>query len=134
MSGGSTQVPSQKIHTDFSNLTRNDFPSDFVFGTGTSAYQVEGGAAKGGRGLSVWDVYTLRTPGKIVDGSNGNVAVDMYTKYKEDIKMMKSMGFDAYRFSISWPRILPGGKLCLGVNREGIDFYNDIINTLKDYS
>ncbi|KAL0328040.1 UNVERIFIED_CONTAM: Raucaffricine-O-beta-D-glucosidase [Sesamum calycinum] len=69
--------------------------------------QVEGGAAKGGRGLSVWDVYTLRTPGKIVDGSNGNVAVDMYTKYKEDIKMMKNMGFDAYRFSISWPRILP---------------------------
>ncbi|GFP97285.1 beta-glucosidase 24 [Phtheirospermum japonicum] len=143
-------------------MTRNHFPDDFVFGTGTSAYQVchpylarsidyrdeisitiyvyveylflqnEGGAAKGGRGLSVWDVFTLRTPGKITDGSNGNVAVDMYSKYKEDIKMMKSMGFDSYRFSISWPRILPGGKLCLGVNQEGVDFYNDLINTLLD--
>ncbi|XP_020549787.1 cyanogenic beta-glucosidase-like [Sesamum indicum] len=133
MSHCSTQVPPQTIHTDFCNLTRNDFPSDFIFGIGTSAYQVEGGAAKGSRGLSVWDVFTLRTPALILDGSNGNVAVDVYMKYKEDIKMMKSMGFDAYRFSISWPRILPGGKLCLGVNREGIDFYNDIINTLKDY-
>ncbi|KAI3468066.1 hypothetical protein Pfo_024729 [Paulownia fortunei] len=123
-------VPAQQIENEFSKITRNDFPDGFVFGTGTSAYQNEGGAAKGGRGLSVWDVFTLRTPGRITDGSNGNVAVDMYTRYKEDIKMMKSMGFDAYRFSISWPRILPGGKLCLGVNQEGVDFYNDLINTL----
>ncbi|KAG8375753.1 hypothetical protein BUALT_Bualt10G0133100 [Buddleja alternifolia] len=156
----SKEVPTQDVETEFSKITRNDFPNDFVFGTGTSAYQHEGGATKGGRGISVWDVFTLRTPGlylclyniiyiyiyilveclwsdllvtgRINDGSNGNVAVDMYTKYKEDIKMMKSMGFDAYRFSISWPRILPGGKLCLGVNQEGIDFYNDIINTLLD--
>ncbi|KAK6140838.1 hypothetical protein DH2020_025419 [Rehmannia glutinosa] len=130
MASGSIIVPSTTIENEFSNITRNHFPDDFVFGTGTSAYQNEGGATKGGRGLSVWDVFTLRTPGKITDGSNGNVAVDMYSKYKEDIKMMKSMGFDAYRFSISWPRILPGGKLCLGVNQEGIDFYNDLINTL----
>ncbi|KAK6140839.1 hypothetical protein DH2020_025420 [Rehmannia glutinosa] len=67
---------------------------------------------------------------RIADGSNGNVAVDMYSKYKDDIKMMKSMGFDAYRFSISWSRILPGGRPCVGVNKEGIDYYNDLINTL----
>ncbi|KAI3468068.1 hypothetical protein Pfo_024731 [Paulownia fortunei] len=121
------------VPADYKEITRNNFPDDFVFGSGTAAYQNEGGAAKGGRGLSVWDVFTLRTPGRITDGSNGNVAVDMYTRYKEDIKMMKSMGFDAYRFSISWPRILPGGKLCLGVNQEGIDFYNDLINTLIAY-
>ncbi|KAI3468067.1 hypothetical protein Pfo_024730 [Paulownia fortunei] len=125
-----SKVPAKQIENEDSDITRNNFPDDFVFGCGTAAYQNEGAAAKGGRGLSVWDVFTLRTPGRITDGSNGNVAVDMYTRYKEDIKMMKSMGFDAYRFSISWPRILPGGKLCLGVNQEGIDFYNDLINTL----
>ncbi|KAK4388696.1 Strictosidine-O-beta-D-glucosidase [Sesamum angolense] len=81
-------------------ITRNDFPPNFVFGTGTSAYQ-------GGKAL-VSGSFTLNTPGRIDDGSNGNVAADMYTKYKDDIKMMKSMGFDAYRFSISWSRILPG--------------------------
>ncbi|KAK4394533.1 Raucaffricine-O-beta-D-glucosidase [Sesamum angolense] len=69
---------------------------------------VEGAAAKGGRGISVWDDFALRTPNMIADGSNGNVACDMYHKYKEDIKLMKQMGFDSYRFSISWPRILPG--------------------------
>ncbi|KAG8375749.1 hypothetical protein BUALT_Bualt10G0132700 [Buddleja alternifolia] len=111
--------PATEVENEFSKISRKDFPEGFVFGTGTSAYQHEGGAMKGGRGIR-----------KISDGSNGNTAVDMYTKYKEDIKMMKSIGFDAYRFSISWPRILPGGKRCLGVNQEGIDFYNDIINTL----
>ncbi|KAL0295777.1 UNVERIFIED_CONTAM: Beta-glucosidase 14 [Sesamum calycinum] len=70
----------------------------------------EGGAVKGGRGPSIWDVFTLNAPGRIDDGSNGNVAADMYTKYKDDIKMMRSMGFDAYRFSISWSRILPDMK------------------------
>ncbi|KAK4388698.1 Raucaffricine-O-beta-D-glucosidase [Sesamum angolense] len=67
---------------------------------------------------------------RIDDGSNGNVAADMYTKYKDDIKMMKSMGFDAYRLSISWSRILPGGRLSLGVNKEGIEYYNDLIDTI----
>ncbi|KAK4412685.1 Raucaffricine-O-beta-D-glucosidase [Sesamum alatum] len=111
-------------------ITRNDFPPDFVFGTGTSAYQNEGAAAQGGKGPSIWDTFTLKTPGRVVDGSNGNVAVDMYTKFKEDIKMMKKMGFDAYRFSISWPRILPGGRCSAGINQEGIDYYNDVIDTL----
>ncbi|KAL3639387.1 Beta-glucosidase 11 [Castilleja foliolosa] len=92
-----------------SNIRRSDFPLGFIFGTGTSAYQVEGAAAVGGKGPSVWDDFTLRTPGRISDGSNGNVACDMYYRYKEYIRTMKNMGFDGYRFSISWPRILPDG-------------------------
>ncbi|PIM99092.1 Beta-glucosidase, lactase phlorizinhydrolase [Handroanthus impetiginosus] len=127
---GRDTVPAPEVETQYSKLTRHDFPEDFIFGSGTSAYQHEGGAAKGGRGISVWDSFTMRTPHNIADGSNGNEAVDMYTRYKEDIKMMKNMGFKAYRFSISWPRVLPGGKICLGVNQEGIDFYNDLIDTL----
>ncbi|PIN20653.1 Beta-glucosidase, lactase phlorizinhydrolase [Handroanthus impetiginosus] len=115
---------------DNSNLRRGDFPQGFVFGTGTGAYQVEGAAAVGGKGPSVWDSFTLRTPGRIADGSNGNVAVDMYNRFKEDIRTMKAMGFDAYRFSISWPRILPGGRCSAGINRKGIDYYNDLIDTI----
>ncbi|KAG8379125.1 hypothetical protein BUALT_Bualt07G0055600 [Buddleja alternifolia] len=99
---------------DNSSLIRKDFPEGFIFGTGTSSYQVEGAA------LEVM----------IADGSNGNVATDMYHRFKEDIRAMKAMGFDSYRFSISWPRILPGGRCCTGINREGIDYYNDLIDTI----
>ncbi|PIN18501.1 Raucaffricine beta-glucosidase [Handroanthus impetiginosus] len=115
---------------DHSNLRRYDFPEGFIFGTGTSAYQAEGAAAVDGRGPSIWDDFTLRDPGRITDGSNGNVAVDMYNRYKEDIRTMKAMGLDAYRFSISWPRILPGGRCSAGINRKGIDYYNDLIDTI----
>ncbi|KAI3454691.1 hypothetical protein Pfo_011354 [Paulownia fortunei] len=118
------------IDQDNSNINRVDFPKGFVFGTGTSSYQVEGAAAIGGKGPSVWDDFTLRTPARIADGSNGNVAADMYTRFKEDIRTMKKMGFDAYRFSISWPRILPGGRSSAGINREGLDYYNDVIDTI----
>ncbi|KAI3454620.1 hypothetical protein Pfo_011283, partial [Paulownia fortunei] len=118
------------IHQDNSNINREDFPKGFVFGTGTASFQVEGAAAIGGKGLSVWDDFTLRTPARIADGSNGNVAADMYTRFKEDIRTMKKMGFDAYRFSISWPRILPGGRYSAGINREGLDYYNDVIDTI----
>ncbi|KAL0342708.1 UNVERIFIED_CONTAM: Raucaffricine-O-beta-D-glucosidase [Sesamum calycinum] len=91
---------------------------------------VEGAATEGGRGISVWDDLTLRTPNMIHDGSNGNVACDMYHRYKEDIKLMKQMGFDSYRFSISWSRVLPGGRTFAGINKEGINYYNDVINTV----
>ncbi|GER35382.1 beta-glucosidase [Striga asiatica] len=124
-----SDVPSLPIDP---KISRQDFPKDFVFGCATSAYQVEGAFAQGGRAFSTWDVFSNGYPGNILDGSNGNVAVDMYNRYKEDIKTMKIMGFDAYRFSISWSRILPGGKVSLGVNQEGIDYYNDLINTVID--
>ncbi|KAK3038377.1 hypothetical protein RJ639_030277 [Escallonia herrerae] len=68
--------------------------------------------------------------GKVTNGENGNVAASTYTMYKEDTKIMTKIGLDAYRFSISWPRILPGGKLCAGVNKEGIKYYNDLIDEL----
>ncbi|KAL0330495.1 UNVERIFIED_CONTAM: Oleuropein beta-glucosidase [Sesamum radiatum] len=119
-----------KGHHDNSHITRNDFPPNFLFGTATSAYHFEGAAAKGGRGPSIWDTFALKTPGRIADGSNGNVATDLYARFEEDITMMKKMGFDAYRFSISWPRILPGGRCCAGINKEGIDYYNNVINTV----
>jgi beta-glucosidase/6-phospho-beta-glucosidase/beta-galactosidase len=118
---------------DNSGLNRRDFPEGFVFGIGTSAYQVEGAAAVGGKSMSVWDDTTSRTPGAIADGSNGVVACDMYNKFKEDIKNMKKLGFDVYRFSISWPRILPGGRISAGINKEGIDYYNEVIDTVLSH-
>ncbi|GER41771.1 beta-glucosidase [Striga asiatica] len=97
------------VEKGIGTIGRHDFPEDFVFGVCTSSYQFEGAAAEGGRGLGVWDVFSMETPDRIFDGTNGNVAVDMYHRYKvEDIDMMKKMGFEACRISISWPRILPG--------------------------
>ncbi|KAK9941266.1 hypothetical protein M0R45_017879 [Rubus argutus] len=83
-----------------------------------------------GRGPSIWDTYTHKFPDKIKDGSNGDVAIDAYHHYKEDVEIMKDMGFDAYRFSISWSRLLPNGTLSGGVNKEGIKYYNNLINEL----
>ncbi|CAK9134471.1 unnamed protein product [Ilex paraguariensis] len=122
-----------EVHGDkgvSSKVSRWVFPQDFVFGTASSAYQYEGAAHEGGRGPSTWDHFTQRTPGKVKNGCNGNVAIDSYHRFKEDVGIMKKMGFDAYRFSISWPRILPGGKLSGGVNKEGIKYYNDLIDEL----
>ncbi|KAL0308305.1 UNVERIFIED_CONTAM: Raucaffricine-O-beta-D-glucosidase [Sesamum radiatum] len=111
-------------------LTRHDFPSDFIFGGATSTYQVEGAYAQDGRSLSNWDVFSLQKPGKICGGTNGCFAIDHYNRFKEDVGLMKKLGLDAYRFSISWSRVLPGGRLSGGVNKEGIKFYNDLIDSL----
>ncbi|KAH0887411.1 hypothetical protein HID58_063507 [Brassica napus] len=100
-------------------LRRSDFPEDFIFGSATSAYQVEGGAHEDGRG-----------PKKIKDGSNGSVADNSYHLYKEDVALLHQIGFNAYRFSISWSRILPRGNLKGGINQAGIDYYNNLINEL----
>ncbi|XP_037495946.1 beta-glucosidase 12 [Jatropha curcas] len=112
------------------SLNRSSFPAGFLFGTASASYQYEGAAKEAGRGPSIWDTYSHRYPGKITDGSNGDVAVDQYHRYKEDVGIMKEMGLDAYRFSISWSRILPKGKLSGGVNTEGIKYYNNLINEL----
>ncbi|CAA2961817.1 beta-glucosidase-like [Olea europaea subsp. europaea] len=118
-------------HTQ-STIKRSDFPKDFLFGSATSAYQVEGCWAKDGKGMSNWDCFTQRQPDKIADGSNGCVAIDQYNKFKEDVALMKKVGLDSYRFSIAWTRILPGGKLCYGVSKEGIKYYSDLIDALLD--
>ncbi|KAI3940730.1 hypothetical protein MKW98_030049 [Papaver atlanticum] len=114
-----------------------DFPFDFVFGVSTSAYQVQGankmveGASNGGgRGDSIWDVFT-HTEGKILDGSNGDIAGDQYHLYQEDVELMFKLGFGAYRFSVSWSRIFHDG-LGTEVNEEGITYYNNLINALLD--
>ncbi|KAH9710304.1 Beta-glucosidase 12 [Citrus sinensis] len=112
------------------NLNRNCFPKEFIFGTAASSYQYEGAAAEDGRGLSIWDTFTHKFPDRTNHGDNGDVAVDFYHRYKEDVKLMKEMNLDAFRFSISWSRILPNGKLSGGVNRKGIGFYNNLINEL----
>ncbi|KAF5447862.1 hypothetical protein F2P56_033380 [Juglans regia] len=115
-----------------SSLNRTSFPKGFTFGLASAAYQYEGAAFEDGKGLSMWDYYSHKYPEKIADGSNGDVADDQYHRYKEDVGIMKDMGLDAYRFSISWSRLLPNGKLCGGVNREGINYYNNLINELLE--
>ncbi|KAG2685347.1 hypothetical protein I3760_10G121000 [Carya illinoinensis] len=117
---------------DTASLNRSTFPRGFIFGTASASYQYEGAAKEGGKGPSTWDTFTHRYPDKITDHSNGDVAVDQYHHYKEDVGIMKDMGLDAYRFSISWSRLLPNGKLSGGVNREGINYYNNLINELLE--
>jgi beta-glucosidase len=103
------------------------FPQGFHWGSATAAYQVEGGAAEDGRSESIWDVYS-HLPGIIKNNDNGDVACDHYHRWKEDVKLMKDLGYKAYRFSISWPRILPDGTG--RINQPGLDFYNALIDEL----
>ncbi|CAK9325175.1 unnamed protein product [Citrullus colocynthis] len=109
-------------------IKRSDFPEHFYFGTATSSYQIEGGYDEDGRGMSNWDVFS-HIPGKIKNNDTGDVADDHYHRFLEDIELMHSMGMNAYRFSISWTRILPEGRFGK-VNRRGITFYNKIIDHL----
>src|SRR4029077_282286 len=92
--------------TDSSNLY---FPSDFVWGTATASYPVEGAACEAGRGESIWDRF-CRTPGKVRNGDTGDIACDHYHRYGEDIALMRDLGVGGYRFSISWSRVLPKGR------------------------
>ncbi|XP_062083937.1 beta-glucosidase 12-like [Humulus lupulus] len=123
----STVVPTQYASM---LLNRTSFPPGFIFGTASSSYQYEGAAKEDGRGPSIWDTYTYKYPEKIADRSNGDVANDEYHRYKEDVGIMKEMNLDAYRFSISWSRLLPNGKLSGGVNKKGIKYYNNLIDEL----
>lgn len=103
------------------------FPNDFIWGTATSSYQVEGASNLDGKGPSIWDAF-VSIPGKILNGETGNIACDHYHKFKEDIQLMKDMGVKAYRFSIAWSRVMPTGKDA--VNEQGIQFYSDLIDEL----
>ncbi|KAF3432481.1 hypothetical protein FNV43_RR27221 [Rhamnella rubrinervis] len=109
-------------------IKRDKFPKDFVFGAGTSAAQTEGSPTEGGRGQSVWDYHVKKSPGSAASGlPNG---IDSYKRYKDDVKLVKDIGVEYYRFSISWTRILPNGTLSGGINQEGIDHYNSLIDEL----
>ncbi len=104
-----------------------NFPKDFIWGTAASSYQIEGAAHSDGRGPSIWDTFAA-TPGKVVNGENGDVACDHYNRYPEDVQLMKDMGTSAYRFSFAWPRMFPEGDK----RREdrGFDFYSRLIDEL----
>uniref|UniRef100_A0A0E0FQ22 beta-glucosidase n=2 Tax=Oryza TaxID=4527 RepID=A0A0E0FQ22_ORYNI len=107
------------------DLTRETFPAGFVFGTASSAYQVEGNALQYGRGPCIWDTFLMQ-PGVTPDNSTANVTVDEYHRYMDDVDNMVRVGFDAYRFSISWSRIFPSG---LGkINKDGVDYYHRLID------
>ena len=110
--------------------TEKTIPSQaFVWGAATSAFQIEGAASADGRGRSIWDDFCAQA-GRIADGSDGSAACDHYHRYREDVKLMKSLGVTGYRFSISWPRIVPCGVGA--VNRAGIDFYRRLLDELEE--
>ncbi len=105
---------------------------EFLWGAATAAYQIEGGAQEDGRGECIWDAFA-RIPGKIANGDTGDVAADSYHKYKEDVALLKRMHLNSYRFSISWTRILPTGRVRGGINQKGIDYYNSLIDELVEH-
>eukprot|EP01018_Ginkgo_biloba_P023261 Gb_03071 [translate_table: standard] len=111
-------------------LNRRSFPPNFIFGTSSSSYQYEGAASEGGRMPSIWDTFA-HIPGNVIDGSNGDVAVDQYHLYPADVEAMAKMGMDAYRFSISWSRLIPKGRG--EINPEGIAHYNNFISKLLQH-
>ncbi|PSR98429.1 Beta-glucosidase [Actinidia chinensis var. chinensis] len=106
----------------------SSFPNNFLFGTASSAYQFEGAFLSDGKGLNNWDIFSHK-PGNIMDGTNGDIAVDHYHRYQEDTDLMENIGLNSYRFSISWARILPKGRFGK-VNMAGIRYYNKLINAL----
>jgi beta-glucosidase len=103
------------------------YPDGFLWGCATASYQVEGGARDGGRGPSLWDVFS-HTQGKTHEGDTGDVADDSYHLYKEDIRLLKNMGVQTYRMSLSWSRIFPEGKG--KVNQTGVDYYSSVVDEL----
>jgi beta-glucosidase len=110
-----------------SERDRIEFPEAFLWGTATSAYQVEGSPLADGAGPSIWQRFT-RTPGLVRDGDTGDVACDQYRRYADDVALMKRLGINAYRFSISWSRVLPEGRGA--VNAKGLDHYERLVDTL----
>jgi len=105
------------------------FPSDFAWGAATSSYQIEGAHDSDGKTPSVWDVFSAN-PGKTYNNDTGRVACDHYNRYRADVALMKEIGLGAYRFSLSWPRILPDGRG--KVNQKGLDFYSSLVDSLLE--
>ncbi|MFI7133101.1 GH1 family beta-glucosidase [Nonomuraea sp. NPDC050153] len=101
------------------------FPENFLWGTATAAYQVEGAWNEDGRGPSIWDTFS-HTPGLVTNGDTGDVACDHYHRLEEDLDLLAGLGVGAYRFSISWPRVQPGGR----ANQPGLDFYSRLVDGL----
>ncbi len=105
------------------------FPKDFLWGTATASYQIEGAWNEDGKGESIWDRFS-HTPDKILNGDTGDIACDHYHRWQEDVELMKLLNLQAYRFSISWPRILPNGRG--QINQNGLDFYSRLVDGLLE--
>ena len=105
------------------------FPKEFLWGVATSAYQIEGAAGEGGKGTSVWDRFS-KVPGRIADGSTGERACDHFHLFREDVALMADLGIPCYRFSLSWPRLLPDGRGRL--SPDGAAFYDRLIDALLE--
>ncbi|MFI0443853.1 GH1 family beta-glucosidase [Actinomadura sp. 6N118] len=107
------------------------FPEGFLWGAATASYQIEGAANEDGRAPSIWDTFS-HTPGRVLDGDTGDVAADHYRRWREDLAAMAELGLDAYRFSISWSRVLPEGTHG-PLNRKGVDFYSRLVDGLLEH-
>ncbi|XP_063932902.1 myrosinase 1-like isoform X2 [Zophobas morio] len=118
----------------FSQAEPYKFPDHFKFGVATSAYQIEGAWNVDGKGFHIWDMATHNQSHLILDGSNADITCNSYYKWEEDIDLIKNLGVDFYRFSISWARIFPDGYVTNKINQAGIDYYNKIINTLLEHN
>ena len=116
-------------HSVIRPVTLKNLRSDFVWGTATAAYQIEGGAREGGRGVSIWDTFA-HTEGKTRNGDTGDIACDHYHRWAGDLDLMQSLGFPAYRLNFSWVRLQPAGRGEL--NAEGIEFYRNLIQGCLD--
>ncbi|MDB5961841.1 MAG: beta-glucosidase [Massilia sp.] len=117
------------IRPPFVPPVRGDFASDFLWGSATSAYQIEGAALEDGRVESIWDRFCA-TPGKVADGATGAVACDHYHRWPQDLDLARSMGMQAYRFSIAWPRIF--AKVGAAPNQKGLDFYSRLVDGMLE--
>ncbi|WP_214102979.1 GH1 family beta-glucosidase [Acrocarpospora catenulata] len=106
------------------------FPTGFVWGSATSAYQIEGAVSTDGRGKSIWDTF-VHQPGRVVNGEHADVAIDHYHRYRDDVRLMADLGLTAYRFSVSWPRVQPLGSGA--INAKGLDFYSRLVDELLSY-
>jgi beta-glucosidase len=111
------------------SMTELQFPDGFVWGAASAAYQIEGAPGADGKGVSIWDTFS-HTPGKVYHGDTGDVACDSYHRYRQDIALLEQLGVSTYRFSLSWPRILPDGTGAPNV--KGLDYYKRLADALLD--
>ncbi len=105
------------------------FPKNFLWGSATASHQIEGAWDEDGKSPSIWDTFESE-PGRILNGDTARVACDHYHRWRDDVALMKTLGMQAYRFSVAWPRILPTGKV--PINEKGIDFYDRLVDALLE--
>ena len=127
MSTGMRVAPDDAVAAGPGRVRTRVFPDDFLWGAATAAYQIEGAAFDGGRTASIWDTFS-RVPGKVVNGDTGDIAADHYHRFRDDVALMSALGLGAYRFSMSWSRIRPGGSG--SPNPTGLDFYSRLVDEL----